>query len=75
MPKNHSLNRIHISYQITIAMTLAVALSQETHASSLFRNGSGARSMSLTGADVAVASDPLGAMYANPAGLSYLAQP
>lgn len=52
---------------------LMIALgSNQLQASGLFRNGIGARSSSLTGADVAVANDPLGAMYSNPAGLAYL---
>lgn len=38
-------------------------------------NGIGARSMSLGGADVAWASDPLGAMGANPAGLGFISAP
>jgi long-subunit fatty acid transport protein len=41
----------------------------------LYRDGIGARSVSLGGADVAYAADPLGAMTANPAGLGLLSAP
>jgi long-subunit fatty acid transport protein len=41
----------------------------------LYRDGIGARSVSLGGADVAYAADPLGAMTSNPAGLGALAAP
>jgi long-chain fatty acid transport protein len=44
-------------------------------ADGIYRNGVGARSMALGGADVAWASDPLGAMGANPAGLGLLRSP
>lgn len=44
-------------------------------ADGIYRNGVGARAMALGGADVAYASDPLGAMAANPAGLGYLTVP
>ena len=44
-------------------------------ADGIYRNGVGARSMSLGGADVAWASDPLGAMGMNPAGLGFLRSP
>ncbi|MBI3415386.1 MAG: TonB-dependent receptor [Verrucomicrobia bacterium] len=41
-------------------------------ASGIYRNGVGARAMSLGGADVAWAGDALGAMSLNPAGLGFL---
>lgn len=41
-------------------------------ADGIYRNGVGARAMSLGGADVAWASDALGAMSLNPAGLGFL---
>ncbi len=44
-------------------------------ADGIYRNGVGARSMAMGGADVAWASDPLGAMGANPAGLGFLTAP
>jgi len=44
-------------------------------ADGIYRNGAGARSMSLGGADVAWALDSLGAMGANPAGLGFLRVP
>ena len=44
-------------------------------ADGIYRNGIGARSMALGGADAAWAVDPLGAMGANPAGLGFLTSP
>ena len=44
-------------------------------AQGLYRDGVGARSVSLGGADVAYAIDPLGAMTSNPAGLALLSVP
>ncbi len=72
MPKT-SLRQHHAGHLALVASLASIPLSIE--ASSLYRNGIGARSMSLTGSDVAVASDPMGAMYANPAGLAYLSRP
>jgi long-chain fatty acid transport protein len=43
-----------------------------SHADGIFGNGVGARSIAMGGADVAWASDPLGAMGANPSGLGFL---
>ena len=40
-------------------------------ANGIYRDGIGARSMSMGGADVAWAEDPLGALGANPAGLGF----
>ncbi len=44
-------------------------------ADGIYRNGVGSRAMAMGGADVAYASDPLGAMAANPAGLGFLTGP
>lgn len=44
-------------------------------ANGIYDNGIGARSISMGGADVAWAADPLGAMGANPAGLSFVTGP
>ena len=44
-------------------------------ANGIYRNGVGARAMSLGGADVAWAEDPLGAMSLNPAGLGFIKVP
>ena len=41
------------------------------NANGIYRDGIGARSMSMGGADVAWAEDPLGALGANPAGLGF----
>ncbi|HZM06109.1 MAG TPA: outer membrane protein transport protein [Candidatus Saccharimonadales bacterium] len=55
------------------ALTLFVPLTGL--ADGIYMNGIGARSMAMGGADVAYASDPLGAMGANPAGLGFLTAP
>jgi long-chain fatty acid transport protein len=59
-----------------IAAALSLALvglfASLAEANGLFRNGVGARSMALSGADVAWAEDALGAMATNPAGLGFL---
>src|SRR5580692_5229670 len=47
-------------------------ISPSLHADGILRNGIGARSMSLGGADVAWAEDPLGAMATDPAALGFL---
>lgn len=53
----------------------ALLLVASAHANGIYRNGNGARAMSLGGADVAWADDALGAMTANPAGLGFLEVP
>jgi len=54
------------------AALLLVSVAEPIFADGIYRNGVGARSMALGGADVAYANDPLGAMAANPAGLGFL---
>jgi long-chain fatty acid transport protein len=44
-------------------------------ANGIYDNGIGARSISMGGADVAWAADPLGAMGVNPAGLGFIPDP
>ncbi|HEY3861606.1 MAG TPA: outer membrane protein transport protein [Verrucomicrobiae bacterium] len=51
------------------------ALAPAVLANGIEMNGIGARSMSLGGADVAYAIDPLGAMGVNPAGLGFMTRP
>ncbi len=46
-----------------------------TRASGIYGNGIGADAMSMGGAEVAWAADPLSAMTANPAGLGFLSRP
>jgi long-chain fatty acid transport protein len=46
-----------------------------TFANGIYGNGIGADAMSMGGAEVAWAADPLSAMTANPAGLGFLTQP
>jgi hypothetical protein len=52
-------------------LVLALAM-VNGHGDGIEGNGFGARSMAMGGADVAWASDPLGAMAVNPAGLGFL---
>ena len=75
MPKPLHQNGIAKTFSLTTLAAATLVSFNHAEASGLYRNGIGARSMSLTGADVAVASDPLGAMYSNPAGLAYLSRP
>jgi len=56
-------------------MFLLLMLPSFAYANGIFRNGVGARAMSLGGAEVALAEDPLGAMAANPAGLGFVKDP
>jgi long-chain fatty acid transport protein len=53
----------------------AVLIGGALRADGIYDNGIGARSMSMGGADVAWAADPLGAMGVNPAGLGFLTIP
>jgi long-chain fatty acid transport protein len=54
------------------ALFLVCSTRQAVGGTSIFTNGVGARAMSLGGADVAWADDPISALGANPAGLSSL---
>jgi long-chain fatty acid transport protein len=65
-------NQTHIAIVVFAAMT---ALASLAFANGIRTDGVGARAMSLGGADVAWADDPLGALGANPAGLSALRRP
>jgi long-chain fatty acid transport protein len=56
-------------------LLLVLALTLNAGADGIYGNGIGARSMAMGGADVAWASDPLGAMGVNPAGLGFLNAP
>lgn len=55
-----------------LCLGLLCLVGSRAEANGLYRNGVGARAMSLGGADVAWAEDALGAMAANPAGLGFL---
>src|ERR1700744_4695868 len=59
----------------SLILIILGASSLTAPADGLYLNGIGARSMSMGGADVAYASDPLGAMGANPAGLAFISRP
>lgn len=58
-----------------LPIVLSALASQAVFADGIYVNGTGARAMSMGGADVAYAIDPLGAMGENPAGLASLARP
>jgi long-chain fatty acid transport protein len=58
-----------------IALFLLAITVAQTRADGIQGNGVGARSMAMGGADVAWASDPLGAMAINPGALGFLSAP
>lgn len=58
----------------TVVFLLFVALVLSVRANGIYRNGTGARSMSMGGTDVAWAESPLEAMGDNPAGLGFLTE-
>jgi long-chain fatty acid transport protein len=57
---------------VVLAVAVLCLLESGAEANGVYRNGVGARAMSLGGADVAWAEDALGAMAANPAALGFL---
>lgn len=61
--------------RLALAGVSALALASPTLANGVFRDGNSARAMSLAGADVAWARDPVAALASNPAGLSSLTRP
>ena len=62
---------------IWLSFTSLLFVSGESHslANGIYGNGIGADAMSMGGAEVAWAADPLSAMTANPAGLGFLTAP
>src|ERR1700683_264907 len=60
---------------VSVLFVLSVLCSSTVKGDGIYLDGVGARSMSMGGADVAYASDSLGAMGANPAGLGFLRAP
>ena len=64
-----------IQSRFCLALLGALGLSLTAQANGIYDNGTGARSMAMGGADVAWASDPLGAMGVNPAGLAFIPTP
>ena len=58
-----------------LCLTVFVSLAVTARANGVYSDGIGARSMAMGGADVAWASDPLGAMGVNPAGLAFIPSP
>jgi long-chain fatty acid transport protein len=62
--------------EILVAVLLGLLVfAQHAEASGIYRNGVGARALSVAGADVAWAEAPLGVLGANPAGARQLAAP
>jgi long-chain fatty acid transport protein len=57
---------------LSVLLCAFALLTNSVFADGIFRNGVGARSMAMGGADVGYASDSLGSMAANPAGLGFL---
>ena len=55
-----------------LVVFIGLSAAANAKADGIYGNGVGARSMAMGGADVAWASDPLGAMGVNPAGLGFL---
>jgi len=61
-----------LPHKTALIALLALAISPAAHADGIYRDGVGAKSMSLGGADVAWPEDPLSALSTNPAGLGFL---
>jgi len=59
----------------SLCLIVFAALAHPASANGIYSDGIGARSMAMGGADVAWASDPLGAMGVNPAGLAFIPTP
>ena len=59
----------------TAVLLTPIFVPQALHANGIYRDGFGAQSMAMGGANTAWAADSLGAMTANPAGLGFLAGP
>ena len=66
-----SADAIPFSLPALAAMTF-LATTGSLQAAGILRDGAGARSTALGGADVALAEDPLSIMHANPAGLGWV---
>jgi long-chain fatty acid transport protein len=65
-----------MNYGVSFAVILLFGVfTRGLRGDGIYDNGIGARAMAMGGADVAWASDPLGAMAVNPAGLGFLAKP
>ena len=64
------MNRTVPTPGTTLCAVAAALVPFAANANGILRNGTGAASMGLAGADVASAADPLSAMAVNPAGLS-----
>lgn len=71
-PKQNSNNRIALCALIGLA---SVALMEQANAGGIYRDGAGARALSLGGASVGQPNSALEAMQSNPAGLSTIKNP
>jgi len=67
-----AFTRLNTSGYLLATVIASGLCNQSALADGIYRNGIGARSMSLAGSEVAVAEDALGSMSANPAGLAWL---
>jgi long-chain fatty acid transport protein len=67
------VNRKHLAHNLSLvgAVSMLALWTAAAKANGIYRDGVGARSMAMGGADVAWADDPLGAMGVNPAGLGF----
>ncbi len=76
LPAYHSMsivNRKHLAHSLGVvaAVSMLALWNTPAAANGIYRDGVGARSVSMGGADVAWVDDPLGAMGVNPAGLGF----
>ena len=67
------VNRKHLAHSLGVvgAVSVLALWNTSAKANGIYRDGVGARSVAMGGADVAWAEDPLGAMGVNPAGLGF----
>jgi long-chain fatty acid transport protein len=69
------INNLLERRKLVCLFSLLIGSREITSANGIYGDGVGAHAMSLGGAEVAWAADPLSAMTANPAGLGFLADP
>jgi long-chain fatty acid transport protein len=60
---------------LSLSFLLLISSEKNSSGNGIYGNGIGAEAMSMGGAEVAWAADPLSAMTANPAGLGFLTRP
>ena len=68
-----SLTKFHrASFRAALLSFIVLPATHGLHADGIYRDGVGAKSMSLGGADVAWADDPLTSVADNPAGIGFM---